>query len=59
MPTSDSPEPVTADITLVAGTLRISAGGRAETTVEVHPRDAAKPTTCSADSPAATWPARS
>ncbi|MFF8766843.1 DUF4097 domain-containing protein [Nocardiopsis dassonvillei] len=42
MPTFDTPEPVTADITLVAGTLQINAGGRTETTVEVHPRDAAK-----------------
>lgn len=42
MPTFDTPEPITADITLIAGTLQISAGDRTGTTVEVRPRDEAK-----------------
>ncbi|MFD6951875.1 hypothetical protein A6A08_15605 [Nocardiopsis sp. TSRI0078] len=42
MPVFATPEPITADITLVAGTLQITAGDSAETTVEVHPRDAGK-----------------
>ncbi|MBE1458231.1 hypothetical protein H4W79_002445 [Nocardiopsis terrae] len=38
MPTFDTPEPITADITMVAGTLQIFAGDRTETTVEIRPR---------------------
>ena len=38
MPTFETTEPITADITLVAGSLQIVAGDRAETTVEVRPR---------------------
>ncbi|WP_304453202.1 DUF4097 family beta strand repeat-containing protein [Nocardiopsis sp. YSL2] len=38
MPIFDTPEPITADITLVAGNLQITAGRGAETTVEVRPR---------------------
>ncbi|MEO5876755.1 MAG: DUF4097 family beta strand repeat-containing protein [Streptosporangiaceae bacterium] len=37
MPTFDSPEPVLATIELFSGRLRISAGDRADTTVEVRP----------------------
>ncbi|NYH52971.1 hypothetical protein HNR06_002560 [Nocardiopsis arvandica] len=39
MPVFDTPEPITADITLVAGAVQVNAGDGAETTVEVHPRD--------------------
>ncbi|MFC3996167.1 DUF4097 domain-containing protein [Nocardiopsis sediminis] len=42
MPTFATPEPITADITLIAGTVQINAGDHTETTVEVRPRDAAK-----------------
>ena len=38
MPTFDTPEPITADITLVAGNLHITAGDSAETIVEISPR---------------------
>ncbi|GAB2483303.1 DUF4097 family beta strand repeat-containing protein [Nocardiopsis aegyptia] len=38
MPTFDTPEPITADLTVVAGNLQITAGGGTETTVEVRPR---------------------
>ncbi|GAB3746852.1 DUF4097 family beta strand repeat-containing protein [Nocardiopsis nanhaiensis] len=38
MPAFDTPEPITADITVVSGTLQLIAGNRAETTVEVRPR---------------------
>lgn len=38
MPTFDTPEPITADITVVSGTLQIVTGDRAETTVEIRPR---------------------
>ncbi|MEV2274736.1 DUF4097 family beta strand repeat-containing protein [Nocardiopsis sp. NPDC049922] len=42
MPTFDTPEPITAALTLVTGTVQITAGDRAETTVEVRPRDTDK-----------------
>lgn len=42
MPTFDTPEPVTVEIDLVAGGVQINAADRADTTVEVHPRDPAK-----------------
>ncbi|KIH99653.1 hypothetical protein LP52_05185 [Streptomonospora alba] len=42
MPNFDTPEPITAEIDLFIGTIQIDAGDRADTTVEVHPRDAAK-----------------
>ncbi|GAA1464880.1 DUF4097 domain-containing protein [Nocardiopsis exhalans] len=38
MPTFNTPEPITADITVVSGNLQIIAGDRTETTVEVRPR---------------------
>jgi hypothetical protein len=40
MPTFDSPEPITATIELVAGDVRISAGERGATVVDVEPSDA-------------------
>ncbi|MFC4565689.1 DUF4097 domain-containing protein [Nocardiopsis mangrovi] len=42
MPEFETPEPITADIKLLAGTLQVIAGDRTATTVEVRPRDAAK-----------------
>lgn len=42
MPTFDTPGPITAEITLVAGAVHVDAGGRTEATVEVRPRDEAK-----------------
>ncbi|WP_017596295.1 DUF4097 family beta strand repeat-containing protein [Nocardiopsis potens] len=42
MPNFGTPEPITVDLTLVAGTVQISAGDRTETTVEVRPRDESK-----------------
>ncbi|MFW5415306.1 DUF4097 family beta strand repeat protein [Nocardiopsis sp. CNT-189] len=42
MPVFDTPDPVTVDLTLVAGSVQISAGDRTETAVEVRPRDEAK-----------------
>lgn len=42
MPTFDTPEPITAEIDLAIGSVQIDAGDRADTTVEVHPRDPAK-----------------
>jgi DUF4097 and DUF4098 domain-containing protein YvlB len=38
MPTFDTPEPITADITVVVGNLWITAGDGTETVVEVRPR---------------------
>ncbi|WP_017587717.1 DUF4097 family beta strand repeat-containing protein [Nocardiopsis ganjiahuensis] len=38
MTTFATPGPITADITVVSGTLQIIAGDRAETTVEIRPR---------------------
>jgi DUF4097 and DUF4098 domain-containing protein YvlB len=40
MPTFDTPEPISATIDLVLGDVRISAGDRSTTVVEVHPSDA-------------------
>ncbi|HEU4348732.1 MAG TPA: DUF4097 family beta strand repeat-containing protein [Actinoplanes sp.] len=39
MPTFDTPEPITATIELVVGDLRITAGDRRDTIVEVRPSD--------------------
>jgi hypothetical protein len=39
MPTFDSPEPITANIELTAGDIRISAAERADTVVTVEPSD--------------------
>ncbi|MFH8988100.1 DUF4097 family beta strand repeat-containing protein [Streptomyces sp. NPDC017940] len=39
MPTFDTPEPITATIHIAVGVAHITAGGRAITVVEVHPRD--------------------
>ncbi len=39
MPAFDTPEPITATIDLVQGEVRISAGERADTVVEVRPSD--------------------
>jgi DUF4097 and DUF4098 domain-containing protein YvlB len=43
MSTFDTPEPISATITLARGDVRISAGDRASTTVEVRPSDASEP----------------
>lgn len=40
MPTFDTPEPISATIELVVGDVRISAGDRASTRVDVQPSDA-------------------
>jgi hypothetical protein len=40
MPTFDTPEPISATIDVVAGDVRISAGDRSATVVEVRPSDA-------------------
>jgi DUF4097 and DUF4098 domain-containing protein YvlB len=40
MPTFDTPEPISATIDLSVGAVRISAGDRITTVVEVHPSDA-------------------
>jgi DUF4097 and DUF4098 domain-containing protein YvlB len=40
MPTFDTPEPITATIDLAIGDLRVSAGERSATVVEVRPTDA-------------------
>jgi hypothetical protein len=40
MPTFDTPEPILATIDLAVGDVRISAGDRGTTVVEVHPSDA-------------------
>lgn len=42
MPSFDTPEPITVDISVTAGAVQVDAGDRTETTVEVRPRDAAK-----------------
>ncbi|RNL86546.1 DUF4097 family beta strand repeat-containing protein [Halostreptopolyspora alba] len=42
MPTFDTPEPITTEIDLLIGAVQINAGDRADTTVEVRPRDPAK-----------------
>jgi Putative adhesin len=41
MPTFDTPEPITAVLDLVLADVRIGAGDRGTTTVDVHPSDAA------------------
>lgn len=43
MPTFDTPEPISATIDLVIGDVRISAGDRDATIVQVQPSDAANP----------------
>jgi hypothetical protein len=43
MSTFDTPEPISATITLARGDVRISAGDRGSTTVEVRPSDASEP----------------
>jgi DUF4097 and DUF4098 domain-containing protein YvlB len=43
MPTFDTPQPISASITLARGDVRISAGDRGTTTVEVRPSDASEP----------------
>jgi hypothetical protein len=40
MPTFDTPEPISATIDLAIGDVRMSAGDRGDTIVEVHPSDA-------------------
>ena len=40
MPTFDTPEPISATIDLAVGDVRISAGDRADTVVDVRPSDA-------------------
>jgi DUF4097 and DUF4098 domain-containing protein YvlB len=40
MPTFDTPEPITATITVAVGDVRISAGDRSDTIVDVRPSDA-------------------
>jgi Putative adhesin len=42
MPTFDTPEPISVTVEFGVGDLRIVAGDRADTTVEVRPSDAAK-----------------
>ncbi|PRX97973.1 DUF4097 family beta strand repeat-containing protein [Allonocardiopsis opalescens] len=42
MPAFDTPEPIDLEIDLVFGAIQINAVDRADTTVEIHPRDAAK-----------------
>ncbi|WP_433334377.1 DUF4097 family beta strand repeat-containing protein [Spirillospora sp. CA-294931] len=39
MPAFDTPEPITADIDIFIGQVRVHAGDRADTVVEVHPSD--------------------
>ncbi|TDC63035.1 hypothetical protein E1200_23665 [Actinomadura sp. GC306] len=39
MPTFDTPEPITADIDIFVGQVRVHAGDRADTVVEVRPSD--------------------
>ena len=41
MPTFDTPRPITATIDLVGGAVRVTAGDRGDTAVEVEPSDAA------------------
>ena len=43
MPTFDTPNPINATITVVGGTIRISAGDAGATTVTVEPTDASNP----------------
>jgi hypothetical protein len=43
MPTFDTPEPISATIDLAVGDVRISAGDRATTIVEVQPSDSSNP----------------
>jgi len=43
MPTYATPEPITVDLELVVGDLRITATDRSDTVVEVRPSDPAKP----------------
>src|SRR4051794_2826433 len=42
MPTFTTPEPILVSVELAAGDTRISAGDRADTVVEVAPRDASR-----------------
>ncbi|GAB3451689.1 DUF4097 family beta strand repeat-containing protein [Streptomonospora sediminis] len=42
MPTFRTPEPITAEINFLYGTVQINAADRTDTVVEVRPRDAAK-----------------
>lgn len=44
MPTFDTPEPITVTIDLAAGDVRIIAGDRTDTTIEVRPSDGASET---------------
>jgi len=41
MPSFDTPQPISATIAVVVGDVRIRAGDRSDTVVEVHPSDAA------------------
>ena len=41
MPTFDTPQPISAVVGIVSGDLRITAGERTTTTVDVRPTDAA------------------
>ncbi|ART70976.1 hypothetical protein BTO20_22720 [Mycobacterium dioxanotrophicus] len=43
MPTFHTPEPISADVEVVAGVVRVSASDRADTVVEVAPRDPNRP----------------
>ena len=40
MPTFDTPEPITATIDVAVGDVRITAGDRSDTVVDVRPSDA-------------------
>ncbi len=43
MPTFDTPRPILVDLELGVGDVRITAGDRTDTTVEIRPTDPAKP----------------
>ncbi|MCT7659363.1 DUF4097 family beta strand repeat-containing protein [Mycobacterium deserti] len=43
MPTFDSPQPITATVDIAAGAVRLVASDRADTVVQVRPRDESRP----------------
>lgn len=43
MPTFDTPHPISADVQLVAGDVRMTTSDRNDTVVDVHPRNRSKP----------------
>jgi DUF4097 and DUF4098 domain-containing protein YvlB len=43
MPTFDTPQPITATVEIAAGAVRLVASDRADTVVEVRPRDESRP----------------